>query len=75
MHGLKVQVVHSPRQVLRKPRFVLDERLVDQQLGRSHGQLQRSPLLNLLLQRPKFLCIRSTPMARLSSSEKCLRNL
>src|ERR1039457_919774 len=32
MHGLKVQLVHTPRQVLRKPQFVLDERLVDQQL-------------------------------------------
>jgi hypothetical protein len=42
-----------PRQVLRKPQFVLDERLVDQQLCRGRGQLHRPPLLHLLLQRPE----------------------
>jgi hypothetical protein len=31
MHGLKVKLVHSPRQMLRKPQFILDERLVGQQ--------------------------------------------
>src|SRR5215469_6254187 len=35
MHGLKVQVMHSPCQVLGKARFLLDEGLVDEQLGRS----------------------------------------
>ena len=53
MHGLKVQLVHTPRQVLRKPQFVLDERLVDQQLCRSRRQLQRLPFFDLLLQRPR----------------------
>jgi hypothetical protein len=51
MHWLKVQVVHPPRQVFGKSRLVLDEGLVDQQLGRSRRQLQRSPFLDLLLQR------------------------
>jgi hypothetical protein len=32
---LKVQVVHSPRQMLRKPCFFLNEGLVDKQLGGS----------------------------------------
>src|ERR1035438_9169299 len=53
MHWLKVQLVHTPRQVLRKPQFVLDERLVDQQLCRSRRQLQRLPFFDLLLQRPE----------------------
>ena len=35
MHGLKVQIMHSPRQVFGKPRILLDECLVDQQLCRS----------------------------------------
>src|SRR5271165_4462395 len=35
MRGLKVEIVDPPGQVLRKSRFVLDERLVDQQLCRS----------------------------------------
>src|SRR5271157_4640259 len=34
MHGLEVQIMHSPREVLGKPRLLLDERLVDQKLGR-----------------------------------------
>ena len=53
MHGLKVQLVHTPRQVLGKTQFVLDERLVDQQLCRSRRQLHRLPFLDLLLQRPE----------------------
>ena len=35
MHGLEVQIMHSPREVLGKPRLLLDERLVDQQFCRS----------------------------------------
>ncbi len=35
MHGLKVEIMHLPREVLGKPRLLLDERLVDQQLCRS----------------------------------------
>src|SRR5664280_65249 len=35
MHGLKVEIVDPPGQVLWKPRLLLDERLIDQQLGRS----------------------------------------
>jgi hypothetical protein len=50
MHGLKVQIVHAPRQVLGKPESVLDECMVDQQLGSSRGQLDVSSFLNLLLQ-------------------------
>src|SRR5271157_5177525 len=53
MHGLKVQIVYPPSQMLRKPRLVLDERLVDQQLCRSRRQLQRLPFFDLLLQRPE----------------------
>jgi hypothetical protein len=32
MHGLKLQITHSWRQVLGRPRFLLNERLVDEQL-------------------------------------------
>jgi len=53
MHGLKVQVVHSSRQVLGKPGFFLNECQVDEQLGCSRRQLHRSPFLYLLLQRTK----------------------
>ena len=35
MYGPKVQIMHTPREVLGKPRLLLDERPVDQQLGRS----------------------------------------
>src|SRR5271157_3254709 len=35
MHGLKVEIMHSPREVLGKPSLLLDERLVDQQFCRS----------------------------------------
>src|SRR5208337_4739938 len=51
MHGLKVEIVDPPGQVLWKSRLLLDERLVNQQLGRSRRQLQRLPFLDLLLQR------------------------
>ena len=37
----------TPRQVLRKPQFVLDERLVDDQLRHRGGQLPPLPLFNL----------------------------
>jgi hypothetical protein len=57
--------------VFGKPGFILDECLVDEQLGRSRGQLHGSPFLNLLLRGPKFRCVRSTPIAMLSSREKC----
>src|SRR6516225_11275613 len=53
MHGSKVQVVYSSRQMLGKPCFLLNECLVDQQLGRSRGQLHGLPFLYLLLQRSK----------------------
>jgi hypothetical protein len=52
-HRLKVQIVYPPSQMLRKPRLLLDERLVDQQLGSSRSQMHRTPLLHLLLQRPE----------------------
>ena len=45
--------MHSSRQVLGKPRLLLDERLIDQQLGSSRGQLHGTPLVHLLLQRTK----------------------
>jgi len=51
MHRLKVQVMHSSRQMLGKACFFLDERLVDEELGRGRGQLYRLPFLYLLLQR------------------------
>ena len=51
MHGLKVQIMDTPRQVLGKPGLLLDERLIDQKLCRGRGQLQGTPFLDLLLQR------------------------
>ena len=53
MLGQKVQIMHSSREVLGKPRLLLDERLIDQQLGGGRGQLHRAPLVHLLLQRTK----------------------
>src|SRR5215469_10179741 len=53
MHRTKVQVVYPSRQMLGKPSFFLNERLVDEQLGRSRRQLNRPPFLYLLLQRSK----------------------
>ena len=53
MHWLKVEIVDPPGQVLGKPRLLFDECLVDQQLRRSRGQLQRLPFFDLLLQRPE----------------------
>jgi hypothetical protein len=53
MHRHKVEIMHSPREVLGKPRLLLDEGLIDQQLGRRRGQLHRTPLVHLLLQRPE----------------------
>ena len=53
LYRLKVQVMHSPRQVFGKPSLLLDERLVDQQFGGSCGQVHSPPLLDLVLQRPE----------------------
>jgi hypothetical protein len=41
MDGLEIQIMHPPRQMFRKALPVLDECLVDQQFGRSIGQLRR----------------------------------
>src|SRR5437016_5266500 len=53
MNGLEIQVMHSPRQVLRKALLILNECLVDQLFGRSIGQLRRLPFLDLPFQRPE----------------------
>src|SRR5215813_446592 len=60
MHRLKIQIVHSPCQVLGKPRLLLDERLVDQQLRRSADNCINRHCSTCCFKGPKFRCIRST---------------
>jgi len=54
VHRLEIQVMDPSRQVLREALLTLDECLVDQQFGRSIGQLPRLPFLDLPLQRPEI---------------------
>ena len=50
---LEIQVMHPSSQVLREALLTLDECLVDQEFGRSIGQLPRLPFFDLPLQRPE----------------------
>jgi hypothetical protein len=71
VYGLKAQFMNSSRKMLGESSFFLNERLVDEQLGRSREQLHGSPFLYLLLQGSEVSLHPVDTNRQLSSREKC----